>query len=279
MTQIAKLNDRALVKIAGKDAFELLNRLVTCDLDSLKPGELTFGALLTPQGKILFDFFILREDDGFLFEIAADARADFIKRMMFYRLRADVSIDPLEDGNNVYASWGDDISNPLAHLDPRQRELGSRIYAAEIDENSNSSEYHAHRISVGVPQSGQDFEFGEVFPHDVLMDQFGDKHVGIDFSKGCFVGQEVVSRMQHRGTARRRVIQISAENELPQSGDIKADGKSIGTLTSAIGKSGLANIRMDRAAKALASDLPVSLDDQPVVLTIPDWTELVWPKQ
>lgn len=268
----AQLTNRALVRIDGEIATEFLQNLVTCDVGVLSPGEATFGALLSPQGKILFDFFCLRTEQGFLFDIGADMRGDFIKRMMFYRLRSPVEIAPVDDGQKVFAMW-DDASSGCP--DPRLADMGNRLIAKILDTNAKLVDYQAHRIGMGMPDGGVDFVYGEAFPHDAMMDQFGDQGAGVAFQKGCYVGQEVVSRMQHRGTARRRIVKVSAKAPLPSAGTaIEAGGKIIGTLGSVAGKFGLAMVRIDRVADANVSGTAILVDSQVVELKLPDWTSI-----
>ena len=240
------LKNRSLIEISGEGAETFLDNIVTCKVVELAKGEASFGALLTPQGKILFDFFLIKTDKGYLIDVLEPLMEDFIKRLTFYRLRAKVSIEPQPD-LNVYAIWDDSPrSSSLTIQDPRLAEMGSRIYSAQTPEGKEA-DYTHHRISMGIPQGGSDFDYGDAYPHEVLMDQFG----GIDFKKGCYVGQEVISRMQHRGTAKKRVIMVMAEDTLPSPGTaITADGKPAGTLGSVSGNQGLALLRLDRVAKA-----------------------------
>jgi folate-binding protein YgfZ len=134
--------------------------------------------------------------------------------------------------------------------------------------------YDALRIASGVAVSGQDYALQDAFPHDVLMDFNG----GLSFKKGCYVGQEVVSRMQHRGTARRRVVTVKAETALPPSGtEITAGGKPVGTLGSVVGKGGLAIVRIDRAGEAIATATPLLAGETAVILELPAWTRLTFP--
>ena len=138
-----------------------------------------------------------------------------------------------------------------------------------------ASEYDAHRIALGMPAGGRDFAFGDAFPHEALMDQFG----GVDFTKGCYVGQEVVSRMQHRGTARKRLIRIIGENDLPEAGsEILFDGKACGVLASHAGKEGLAMVRIDRVSPQADGSVPVMASTQPATLRLQDWVGFTWPK-
>ena len=267
------LEDRHLLHIGGSDAIGFLQNLVTCDVVKLTPGKAAFGALLGPQGKILFDFFLVRTAEGFLADIASEQAEDFGKRLNFYRLRAKVEI--AETGLNAFADWGpqNETGADLVIADPRLPAMGRRIYSRTTNAAA-SGNYHAHRIAIGMPQGGLDYPFSETFPHEALLDQIG----GVDFAKGCYVGQEVVSRMQHRGTARRRVIMAKAANDLPPAGtEILAGDKPCGVMGSASGKTGLAMLRLDRVIPAMDNGLPVLAGEVAIVPQLQKWVKFGWP--
>ena len=207
------LEDRGVIAVTGADAATLLDGLVTNSLARLGDGGAIHTGLLSPQDKILFDFFLFRTADGFLIDVARDAVADFIKRLTFYRLRADITFTDRSDSLVVAALWPEGASVPggvIAAPDPRGAALGLRLILpsariAEIPaESTNREAYDAHRIALGIPDAGRDYELADAFPHEALYDQLGS----VDFKKGCFIGQEVVSRMQHRGTARKRTVRV-----------------------------------------------------------------------
>ena len=280
----AHLTDRALVRIDGEIAVDFLQNLVTCDLEQLREGEASFGALLTPQGKILFDFFCIRTGPGFLFDITSHQQADFIKRMTFYKLRTSVEIAAADNDFKVFAVWsrqenlemdGVDIEGGYLFFDPRLASMGIRIISPATETDAGLNDYCKHRISLGMPEGGADFAYGDTFPHDAMMDQFESKGAGIAFTKGCYVGQEVVSRMQHRGTARRRIVMINAERNLPPTGsNIEANGKAIGTIGSCLSKNGLAMVRIDRLAGALENADVVLSEGVVLQARLPEWTNL-----
>ena len=273
----AALTDRVLVRVSGDDAAHFLQGLVTCDVEHLQAGQAAFGALLSPQGKVLFDFFVIGSIEGYLIDIAASLEEDFIRRLTFYKLRAKVEIGPMDKRTSVHAAWGGDpgIVDGICVPDPRLPAMGQRLYCRHSPEGETGN-YHAHRIAIGMPQGGQDYVYGDVFPHEVLMDQFG----GVDFAKGCYVGQEVVSRMQHRGTARSRIIKVSADAPLPSfSTDILAGGKTAGTMGSSHGKTGLAMVRLDRVAKAMAQGEMVTAGSLAITPQLQDWVKFTWPQQ
>src|SRR5690606_27802508 len=193
-------------------------------LAALAPGEIRPGALLTPQGKILFDFLISRVEDGFRLDCPAEAIEDFRKRLTLYRLRAKIDFS-IEDQVPVYVSWESDSGGLIDRRFPET--LDVRRHYGPMDATATMADWELLRIRNGVAEGGADFALGTAFPHDVLFDQNG----GVGLRKGCFVGQEVVSRMQHRGTARRRVVIVEGTGDLPPAGtEITAGGRAIGTL-------------------------------------------------
>lgn len=266
----AFLPERVLLRISGADAQSFLHGLVTTDINSLPEGEARPGALLTPQGKILFDFLIWRDGDGFLIETDSTAAEALAKRLTLYRLRAAVTISI--EGAGVTVFW-----NPAADgiVDGRFARAGVALSRRPGHHGDGPEEaYHALRIAAGLAQSGLDFPPQDAFPHDALLDLTD----GLSFRKGCYVGQEVVSRMQHRGTARRRVAIVSADAALPASGtELTANGKPLGMLGSALGTQGLAIVRIDRAGDAMAAGIPILAGDVPVSLRLPEWSGLAFP--
>ena len=279
----ALLPDRGVVKVSGIDARDFLNGLVTTDVTLLRPGLGRFGALLTPQGKITTDFLITEAPSGhgggFLIDCPRALAQGLADKLGFYKLRAKVTIENLSDSLGVLAAWdGDPALKPdLAFADPRSAALGWRILvpdelaqkAADLigAEMVDSAAYDAHRIASGVPRGGLDFIYGDAFPHETNMDRLH----GVDFDKGCYVGQEVVSRMQHRGTARTRTVRIILDGPAPEPGAaILAGDKSVGTMGSAAGQSGLALIRIDRVADALDAAIPLTSGGLAIRLAEPD---------
>jgi folate-binding protein YgfZ len=279
----ALLPDRGVVKVSGNDARDFLNGLVTTDMTPLLPGLGRFGALLTPQGKITTDFLITEapagHGGGFLLDCPRVLAQGLADKLGFYRLRAKVVIENLSDSLAVLAAWdGDPALKPdLAFADPRSETLGWRILvpeelaqkAADLigAEMVDSAAYEAHRIASGVPRGGLDFIYGDAFPHETNMDRLH----GVDFDKGCYVGQEVVSRMQHRGTARTRTVRIILDGPAPEPGaTILAGDKSVGTIGSAAGRNGLALMRIDRVADALDAAVPLTSGGLAIRVAEPD---------
>ena len=281
--RIAQLADRGVVRVTGADAEKLLQGIVSNDMELLASQPAIHAALLTPQGKILFDFFVVRAGDGFLLEVARDKAADLAKRLNLYKLRAKVDIQDVSEDYRVLALWGpspsarEEAAGTVSFADPRLPALGSRILAdvrsargkvAAADAlDAAPEDYHAHRIALGVPEGGKDYVLGDTFPHEADLDQLG----GVSFSKGCFVGQEVVSRMQNRGNVRKRVVPIDGEGPLASGAEVTAGTAAIGTVGSVSGRSALALLRLDRAAEAKAKGQILTADGVPFTLRKPDW--------
>ncbi|MBZ9681618.1 MULTISPECIES: YgfZ/GcvT domain-containing protein [unclassified Mesorhizobium] len=276
----ALLKDRALITVSGPDAEHFLQNILTTDLDTLGNGEAKPGALLTPQGKILFDFLISRAgENAFRIECRADISDDFIRRLMLYKLRAKVEI--AKSGQAlVTVAWGKESiapeSDSTALADRRFGDEGVTRFHAGTAEAGDIGAWQAFRIAHGVAESGADYALGDAFPHDVLLDEMG----GVGFKKGCYVGQEVVSRMQHRGTARRRVLIVQAGLPLPSAGaELTAGGRPVGTLGSSATVTGLAIARIDRVKAALDAGQPILAGDVPVTLIIPSWAKFSYPQE
>ena len=279
----AFLPDRGVVKVTGDTARDFLNGLITTDTTLLRPGLGRFGALLTPQGKITADFLITEAPSGhgggFLIDCPKALAQGLADKLGFYRLRAKVGIENLSDSLGVLAAWdGDAALKPdLTFADPRNAELGFRVLlpeelaqkAADLigAQMVEASAYEAHRIALGVPRGGLDFTYGDAFPHETNMDRLH----GVDFDKGCYVGQEVVSRMQHRGTARTRTVRVLLEDAAPEPGTAMLAGdKSVGVMGSAADHRGLALIRIDRTAEALEAGTPLTAGGLSIRITDPN---------
>jgi folate-binding protein YgfZ len=285
----AYLPHRGVLRISGGEARSWLNNIVTCDLAGLAPGEARFGALLTPQGKILFDFLIFAGDEstGELYlETGRASVAELAKRLAFYRLRARIGIEDLASPPTAGERWGvvvqwDETApreGAIGGPDPRHPHLGWRWLMPEHEAKTfgaaEAGAYEAHRIGLGIPEAPADFTYGEVFPHETLMDMLG----GVDFRKGCYVGQEVVSRMQHRGTARTRIAPVTAATMPPPGTEILAAEKVMGRMGSSAGTAGLAMLRLDRVEEALAAGAALVAGDSALTLVRPDWWAAAWPQ-
>jgi folate-binding protein YgfZ len=271
---IQKLNDRTVLCLNGSEATSFLQGLITANVETLKPNTLSPSALLTPQGKIAFDFLIGTSSDGYIIDVRTALVDDFLKRLTMYKLRADVTIAK-QDDMHPHAMWATSDTNPSAYQDLRFP-ASAQVFRTYIDmpdvsaTKPSQASFDEIRIQNGVAESGSDFDASDIFPHEIYF----DLNNGIDFRKGCYVGQEVVSRMQHRGTARKRVAIIKAEQGLPAYGtQITAGGKAIGTLGTSAGKIGLAIIRVDRYFDALKDQSDILADTVPLGISFPNWAQ------
>ncbi|MPR63702.1 folate-binding protein [Ochrobactrum intermedium] len=276
--ETVNLSNRALVHITGEEAEKFLQAVITTDLDKLGPDDLKPGALLIPQGKILFDFLVSRIDGGLRFDLPASVAADFIKRITLYRLRAKAEITQQPE-SLVSVSWQGD--SPSSQGDSIKRdsrfpaELNVRRIYGRADGTTDQSAWTKLRAEHGIAEGETDFAYNDVFPHDVNFDQTG----GVSFPKGCFIGQEVVSRMQHRGTARRRVLVARSEAPLPPMGTpITVDGREIGTMGSSADMVGIALVRIDRVKDAMDAGSTVLAGETPVTLTLPPHVRFGFPE-
>jgi folate-binding protein YgfZ len=286
----ALLPDRGVVKVTGDTARTFLNGLLTADIGKVTPRQAAYAALLTPQGKIIVDGIVAEapaeDGGGFFIDVPRALAKTFVDRLNFYKLRAKVMNEDLSETLGVLAAWNGegDTEYGLCFRDPRLPALGSRVMLpphlakdAATDLGAtfvDPAEYEAHRIALGVPRGGSDFTYSDAFPHEADMDQLG----GVDFQKGCYVGQEIVSRMEHRGTARTRVVAADYHGAAPATGvAVEAGGKEIGMFGSAADGKGLALLRLDRASEALAAGHSLVAGGVPIALRKPDWARFAMP--
>ncbi len=258
----AHLEDRGVIAVGGEDAAGFLQGLLTNDVERLEESEACYAGLLSPQGKILFDMLVVRAPSEagapFLIDCAAGQAADLARRLGFYKLRAKVAVADESAERAVVAFWGekapDEQPGSVFYVDPRDLRLGWRAImprnsALQIGDE-HAPTYEALRIGAGIPKGGVDFVYGDAFPHDANFDLLH----GLDFDKGCYVGQEVVSRMKHRGTARKRVARVKMLADPMAPGTPVLDGAlAVGTLGSSCGREALAMLRLDRVEDAKAA--------------------------
>jgi tRNA-modifying protein YgfZ len=263
------LPDRGVVRVEGDNVRPFLQGLITCDMEKVRGDKAAYGALLSPQGKILFDFLVVAHDGGFLFDLPAALAEHFVKRLGFYRLRARIVIEILSGGAMidtqspsdlvVAARFGDDAAPSgaiVTYADPRAplgtRAILPRALAGGLPELASA--YEARRIEAGVPKGAVDFAYGDTFPHEANLDRLH----GVDFTKGCFVGQEVVARVEHRGTARKRIARVAFKGPMLEPGTpVTAGDQEIGTIGSSYFGHALAMLRLDKAREALAAGTPL----------------------
>lgn len=258
MTRIARLDSRALVRVSGPDARPFLHNLLTQDVETLAPGELRFGALLSPPGRLLFDLFLSGQADGALLDVAADRREALLQRLGMYRLRAQVTVEPADAP--VLAAWDGPAEGFAA--DPRLPALGGRRYGGDIEVNAREDDFQAHRLALGVPDPAADALADKTYPIEANFDLLN----GIDFAKGCFVGQETTSRMKRRGTIRNRMLPIAFDGPPPPFGAevLNGDLRAGEVLTGRDGMA-MALLRLDRLDGAL------TVEGRTVQARRPEW--------
>lgn len=286
----ALLPDRGVVKVAGDDARGFLNGLLTADIGRVTPDSAGFAALLTPQGKIIIDMIVIeapaQDGSGFFLDVPKALAKSCVDRLNFYKLRAKVIVEDLSEVLGVMAAWeGDAITEyGLCYRDPRLPALGHRVMlpphlaaeaAADLGaELVPATMFEAYRIVLGIPRGGLDFSYGDAFPHEADMDQLQ----GVDFHKGCFVGQEVVSRMEHRGNVRTRIVPVAYDGFAPDAGAaVTAAEKQVGTFGSSAGGRALAMLRLDRAEDALTAGDALVAGAVTLHLMKPDWARFAFP--
>jgi hypothetical protein len=262
------LRDRGIVEVTGADAASFLQGLITNDIAKVDTQKGIYAALLTPQGKIIYDFLVFAVPHGFVLDCVRAHAADLAARLNKYKLRAKVTVaDRSTDFAIVALSVGG--SALPAMTDPRLQALGHRAILPTADVETRmqasgyalrpESDYQAQRLALGVPDSALDIPCEALFPLDCNFEELN----GVDFTKGCYIGQELTARMKHRATARRRLLPVSAAASLPPAGTaLKRNGTEIGELRGTIETHGMALVRLDRlgdATDATAGDVSVKI--------------------
>ncbi len=269
----ALLSDRAVIALEGPEARPFLQNLITNDVNRLTPDSALYAALLTPQGKILFDFIIAEGDGALLLDCEGTSAEALSKKLRQYRLRAKIEIAPRPQ-LSVYAGLsGRPAERAISFHDPRLAALGLRSIGAAAEmpaELPGPAVYHAARLELGVPE-GRDFGSDRIFALDAGLDELH----AIAFDKGCYVGQELTARMKHRGTDRKRILVAGAEAALPASGAVMAGETMVGEIVSSYGSKAFVLARLDRLTQAEleVSGGALTVGGIPVSLTRPAWLE------
>lgn len=270
------LTDRGVIKVTG-EAEAFLQKLVTNNMLDIKPGEARYAGLLSPQGKLLFDFLIVPlpegAEAGYYFDCVKAQAADLAKRINFHKMRAKITVEDVSESLGVAAFWGQEApqaAEGIMYKDPRADVLGYRLIAphailaklAPADEQA----YEDYRIAATVPKAGVDFVYGDTFIHEANFDALH----GVDFKKGCYVGQEVVSRVHFRKTARKRIVKVHFDGPPPAPGSEILYGEiAIGTIGSISGSEGLATLRLDRLEAAKAAGVPIKAGEATLQADVP----------
>ena len=259
---IAPLNSRAVIKVAGPDARAFLNNLLTQSVETMEAGQLRLAALLTPQGRLIVDMMVWGTNEGLLLDVPVAARDALVQRLSMYKLRSNVEIAASDEG--VFVCW-DELPQGFV-TDPRLEELGGRAIGYSGPVTASEDDWHAHRMALGVVEAALDAPQNKTYAIDANFDLMN----GIDFHKGCFVGQETTSRMKRRGTIKNRILPFSFEGDAPAVGAEVLNGElRAGEVTSVLGQNGMALMRLDRMEGEL------TVEGRPVRVTRPDWVP-VW---
>lgn len=263
------LEARAILRLTGKDTRTLLQGLITNDLMKLGPDAPLYTALLTPQGKYLFDFFILADGDDLLLDCEAARLGALIQRLTFYKLRADVTITDVSADLKVYVSppspekW----TERSFYSDPRHAALGFRAALEKAPEGGKPWRFEAYedlRLSLGIPDGARDIEVDKRFILEANLSELN----GVDFDKGCYVGQEMTARMTYRGTLKKRLLPATIEGPLPASGsEFFLEGKPAGHILSGQGNRVMTLTRLER----LGDKSFQTKDGTKISVFTPDW--------
>lgn len=286
---VIPMPERALIAVSGADATGFLHNLLTANIENLKPGMGTPAALLTPQGKIIADMLVFDASDDeplYLIDLAHGFAEDIVGKLIQYRLRAKVAIDLLPEPTAVFVCLdAPKIEDETFYTftDPRNASLGQRLFglreslaaATGIFEKSEAQTYHARRVVLGIPEAGKDFIALDVFPHEANLDQLG----GVDFTKGCYIGQEIVSRMEHRAMARTRTVAVRFLNGFGVLGgaEVQAGERRIGTVGDSFGDRAVALVRLDRIEEAVQAGVAITGGGVPIEITKPLYASFTMP--
>jgi tRNA-modifying protein YgfZ len=265
-TTFARLPDRALIRLGGPDWRSFLQGLLTQDIDGLGQGDTRYAALLTPQGRLLYDMFVIAEGEGAWLDVAAETRDALLARLRMYRLRAKVELEAA--AGEVTAAWGGEPAGPGWRPDPRLRALGWR----GVDQSPPAGaevvgldQYQHHRLELGVADLSRDGLADKAYALEANLDLLH----GVDFHKGCFVGQETTSRMKRRSVVKSRLLPLRFQGPPPRPGaEVLAGDLRAGVVHSGVEGLALGLMRLDRAIGAV-----LTVEDRPVRLDVPDWLE------
>jgi hypothetical protein len=238
---------RKVFRFSGTDARKFLQNLITNDIKRLDTGPV-YSALLTPQGKFIADFFLIPDGNDILMDVDTDAAAPLISRLNIYKLRADVTISE----TNLIVSRGLNDAPEGAVADPRDANLGWRYYGAE-DHNTDTVDWDVLRVDHKIPEMGRELD-----AESYILEMGFEGLNGVDFRKGCYVGQEVTARMKHKTELRKGLVRLVSDADIPENADVVSNGKVIGRTHTSAGKRALAYLRYDRV------DGDISVNDIPV---------------
>jgi len=296
-THFTALDDRGLLKLSGADSREFLQGLMSNDVENVRADNSVYGALLTPQGKFLFDFFVSQgeADDVLVLDCEAARMADLQRRLTMYKLRADVTIADISEGHTVVACFGGDAASALglgdqagatagidsgtALVDPRLAAMGVRLIASGDDwataleaagcAAADHAAYDAHRLGLGVSDGSRDILVEKSFPLECNFDELN----AVSYTKGCYVGQELTARTHHRGTVRKRLLPVAVAGPMPESGaPVMSGERQVGEMRWGEDGKALAVLRLEHIQGV--DDPQFSAGDATITPIVPDWVVL-----
>ncbi len=294
LRQVA-LAGRGIIALEGPDARDFLQGIVSNDVTKASPQQALWAAFLTPQGKYLYDFFLLEHEGRLLLESEAARLPEFLRRLKLYRLRSKVELSDVSADWRVSAVWGEGAAERFAlptragavrtlendagllMVDPRFQGLGLRLWSKTEDllpgvEPGALADYEALRITLGLPDGSRDMEVDKA----ILLENGFDELAGVDWKKGCYMGQELTARTKYRGLVKKRLLPVESASEIQDSGvEVLQGDKVVGELRSRSGRHALALLRL----QALAGGEALTVNGIPVSVTLPDWVVLPQAKE
>lgn len=282
-----QLSDRGLLRLTGPDTQSFLQGIVSNDVTHADGTQAVYAALLTPQGKYLFDFFMIGVDDGVLIDCRAEDLPVFSKKLRMFKLRSDVDLADVSEDYTVHALFGDGVDSVLdadqgqsvtdqgaiLYRDPRLAAAGLRALlpssqdpAALGGDVDTTDAYQTHRIALGLPEAPLDLQTDK----SILLESGFDELNGVDWNKGCYMGQELTARTKYRGLIKKRLIPVTLSGPVAPGGDVLQDGKVVGDIRSVAGDRGIALLRL----KAMENPTPMVAGDVTITPDVPDWMSL-----
>jgi folate-binding protein YgfZ len=290
----ALLDDRGVLEIAGADRKAFLQGLVSNDVQKLSPGRALYAAFLTPQGKYLHDFFLVERGEAILLEGERARLPDLLRRLSMFKLRAKVALADASDKYSIAVAFGHDAGASLglpadlgfaasfgggiAYVDPRLPELGARLILPRTAETqaldaaglapAEPADYDRLRLSLGVPDGSRDLAVEKA----ILLEAGFEELHGVDWDKGCYMGQELTARTKYRALIRKRLMPVKVEGPLPQPGTpVTLDGQEAGEIRSGRDTLALALLRLEMVDEAAKNGAPLVAGGARVIPTKPAW--------
>ncbi|MEX0300505.1 MAG: folate-binding protein YgfZ [Kordiimonas sp.] len=252
--KLLRLENRAVIQVSGSDAKSFLQGLVTNDVDSVSADQAVYAAMLTPQGKFLYDMIIVAEGNNLLLDVEASRKSDLFRRLMMYKLRANVDLTELP--HSVWALFDGDAEHGVSYPDPRHKSLHKRVIAESEPVTGADSlsfdTYEERRIRHGIPDSSRDMAVEKHF----WLETNAEKLNGVSFTKGCYVGQELTARMKHRTTLKKKIVPVKFLTGTPKTGALieTEAGKKAGEVLTTVGPYALAYLRLEYQDTPLAAE-------------------------